>query len=213
MTDFKARMVKIGLAGICSAIILACSQAPPSGKIVVQPDTVYMGAAGWVISYSPNCPAHPTDNGKGGWYIDLPAQDGLHYVGVPYHANKPHKVLTITYRITGGPFTSVQTGCNEGADFRPMIERTGDVLSASQEFYRFWSGPPINMIGDGQIHTVSFPLTWDKWTSVFGHTNQTEFNTTMQSLMGVFVTFGGGCAAGHGDFGKGRFELLSFQIQ
>ena len=202
------------LCAIISVVLLsACvSTTAPQAKIVVQPDTVYMGAAGWVISHSPNMPVHPTASGNG-WYIDFPSKDGVHYVMVPYAAHKPHQTLTITYRVTGTRFVSVETGCNEAADFRPILERTGDTLTVDKENYRWWSSPPVKLVGDGQVHKISYALQWSNWTSVFGKKNQAEFDATMKDLMGVGITFGGGCFAGHGVYGSGRFELLNYEIK
>jgi hypothetical protein len=195
-------------------ILVGCA-TQPSSKILVQPDVVYMGATGWAISYSPNMPKNPTASGNG-WYFDFPSQDGIHMILVPYNANKPHKTLTITYRITalsGVPkFRSVDGGT---ASFRPMLERLGDQLLASQEFYRWWS-TPITLVADGKIHTVTWPLTSDKWTAVFGKGNATEFAATWKgNLMAVGVSYGGYFAA-HGVLntgGKARFEVFNYQIQ
>ncbi len=191
----------------------------PSGKIIVQPDIVYMKPDGWAFSYSPNMPKNPIPlSGSKDWYFDFPDKDGVHMVMVPYHANKPHKTLSITYRISaisGTPkFVSVDPGSGSPACWRPILERQGDMMVASQEFYRWWSTPTI-LIADGQTHTVSYSLTPDKWTAVFGKGNAAEFAATMKNLMGVGVTFGGDFAA-HGDYvsgGKARFELINYAIQ
>ena len=209
-------------------LILLCSCATqPSNKIIVQPNVVYLKPNRWVISFSPGMPNHPV-SGTGvspvsSWYFDFPSSDGVHYIMVPYTASKPHKTLTITFKVTalsGNPqFISVETGCNEAADFRPMLERQGDMLSPSQEFYRWWSSDKVKLVADGQIHTLSVPLTPDRWGSVFGKNGTqapTEFATSLQNLMGVGITFGGGCFAGHGVYvtgGKVRFTLLNYQIQ
>jgi hypothetical protein len=223
-------------AGIILMMISSCATTQPSGKIIVQPDTVYMKANGWTISFSPNivddngkATKNPTDNSNDkGWHVNMPNVDGLHMILVPYHANKPHKTLTITYRVTaisGTPtFLSVDPCTpNEAASFRPMLERTGDTLSASQEFYRWWSSPTA-LVADGQVHTVSFPLTYDKWTvkkpknfkgAVFGKTDPNQFHVATGDLMAVGISFGG-CYAAHGAKavnGQARFELLDYQIQ
>jgi hypothetical protein len=205
-------------------LILLCSCATqPSNKIIVQPNVVYLKPNRWVISFSPGMPNYPFPGGEGCWYFDFPSSDGVHYIMVPYTASKPHKTLTITFKVTaltGNPrFISVETGCNEAADFRPILERQGDMLSASQEFYRWWSSDKVKLVADGRIHTLSVPLTPDRWGSVFGKNGTqapTEFATSLQNLMGVGITFGGGCFAGHGVYvtgGKARFTLLNYQIQ
>lgn len=202
-------------------ILLLAGCATQLNKIIVQPDTVSLMPAAWVISWSPGMPTHPASSG-GSWSFDFPVSDGVHYVMVPYTASKPHKTLTITFRVTpisGNPkFVSVNQ-CPGGmpAGFRPMLERQGDALLASQEFYRWWSAfGYFNLVADGQVHTITVPLTPNRWTSVFGKTSTTEFATSMDNLMGVGMTFGGGCAYGHGVWvtgGKARFELINYQIQ
>ncbi len=211
---FKALIWLVATAiGLVASILDGCATATQSGKITVQPDTVYMGASGWVISYSPNMPKNPTASGAG-WSFTFPSQDGVHYVMVPYHANKQHQTLTITYRVSGkGKFVSVDDPCR-GAGFSPILERQGDTLAASQPFYRFW-GTSALLVADGQVHTATYPLTYDKWTGVFGKTSQPDFDAAMKNLMGVGITFGG-CYAGHGVYvsgGTAKFEMLNYQIQ
>ncbi len=189
------------------------SVSQPSGKILVQPDVVYMKADGWSLSYSPNMPKNPINSSKG-WHVDFPNKDGLHMILVPYHANKSHNNLIITYRITGtGSFISLDS-CNGKATFQPMLERQGDTLT--QEFYRWWGHPPVYLATDGQTHTVTFPLTPDHWSSVygkFGTSAPAEFDASKKNLMAVGVVFG--CFSAHGAYstGKARFELLDYQIQ
>ncbi len=212
-TDW-VRYFKIGICGLALMIIIACATAPPSGKIIVQPDTVYMGAAGWVINQiegqSWGMPVHPTADGSGWLFILKPGAE-VHYIQVPYNALKQHQILTFTYRATG-KFVSVQDGGQ--ATCRPMIRRQGDQMTVNQEFYRWWSGPPVKLIGDGQIHTVTYVLQWSNWTGVFGKSNQSEFAYTMNGhIMTVALTFGGASDAGHGASVDGKFELLGYQIQ
>lgn len=207
-------VIAVLLAAGLAAYLLFRKKAS-SSKTVVQPDTVSMRPDAWVISWSKNMPAHPTAAGKG-WYFDFPNQDGVHYVMVPYYAVKAHTMLTMTYRVTklsGDPkFVSVQAGGE--SDFRPILERQGDTMTAQSEFYRWWSYP-TKLVADGLIHVLQFPLSWDRWTSVFGHTNRTEFEASMKALKGVGFTVGGDGMAGHGGYvtgGTARFELLGYEI-
>jgi hypothetical protein len=169
----------------------------------------------------------PLSPGKG-WTFNFPDVDGVHMILVPYRANKPHKALTITYRVTalgGAPrFLSVDP-CqpNEPASFRPMLQRKGDNMTAADEFYRWWS-KPTPLVADGQVHTVSFSLTYDSWTvkrpknfkgAVFGKTDPTQFTVATQDLMAVGISFGG-CYAAHGAKevgGKAKFEMLGYKIE
>lgn len=223
-------MKKIFSCFLAFLILLSGCATQPANKITVPQDTVSLMPAAWVISYSPGMPTHPSGRAisplsaaAAGWSFDFPDKDDVHYVMVPYYAAKPHKTLTITYRVavlSGAPkFVSVDPCVpNEAASFSPILERQGDMMVASQEFYRWWGYPPITLVADGQVHTASYPLTADRWSSVFGKFGTqapAEFATSLKSLMGVGITFGG-CFAGHGDFntgGKARFTLLNYQIQ
>ena len=196
------------------SVLLLFGCATTSHKTTIPSDTVSFVKDAWVFGFSPNMPAHPTSTGTG-WYFDFPSSDGVHYVLVPYHASKPHQTLTITYSVIGsGKFISVDAPCR-GAGFSPMLERAGDFMSASQEWYRFW-GKQVLLVADGQIHTAVYRLDdATAWTGVFGKSNASELSTTEKNLVAVGITFGD-CFAGHGIFvegGKMRFELLNFQIQ
>src|SRR5438105_10146878 len=228
-TQYQAPMKRIfliivicGLCGCQGLLDKATGAGQSTGnKITVQPDTVYLGANGWTISYSPGMPKNPVSGNlpmtAAKWWFDFPNSDGVHMILVPYNALKPHKTLTITYRVSGtGKFVpSDPCSPNEVGSFRPMLERKGDQMVASQEFYRWWS-TPTKLVADGQVHTVSYPLTPDKWTAVFGKGNASEFAATWNgNLMAVGISFGG-CYAAHGVYvagGKARFELLNYQIQ
>ncbi len=208
------------MMGMLACVVAAVSCATTTNKPTVANDTVSWVKDAWVLPPSPvneNMPAHPTATTTG-WYVDAPERDGLGAIMVPYRAVKPHKLLTITYRITatsGAPkFVSVDAPC-QGPMFRPMLERQGDVMSPSQEFYRWW-GAGILLVADGQIHTVTYALTPDKWTAVFGKGNPAEFAATWNgNLEAVGISFGG-CYAAHHVYvtgGKARFEMLGYKIE
>jgi hypothetical protein len=231
MKNIIHALVSILLVGCCQIGGLPCLNNKPSGKIIIQPDTVYMGGDGWTVSFSHNMPQGFESNPKTagtGWYIDMDEGSDVHMILVPYHANKQHKTLTMTYRITalsGSPKFLATDPCspNEAASFRPMLQRKGDMMVASQEFYRWWSRP-TPMVADGQVHTVSFSLTYEAWTvkrpknfkgAVFGKTDPTQFTVATQDLMAVGISFGG-CYAAHGAKevgGKAKFEMISYLIQ
>jgi hypothetical protein len=124
--------------------------------------------------------------------------------------------------LSGSPqFVSIEQGCgNQPADFRLLLERRGDTLSPTQEFFRWWSNPDhVKLVADGQLHSLTVPLIPERWSSVFGKFGSqvpSEFNTGLQNLASVGITFGGGCFFGHGvrvTGGKARFELIDFRIQ
>jgi hypothetical protein len=220
--------------GLLAAIILAgCSTTnPQAGKIIVQPDTVYLKPEGWVISYSEGVhnrgstleATHPDALGNA-WAFDFPDSNGhVNYVMVPYGANKSHKNIIVTFKvvpISGLPkFVSLDKGCGGvPASFRVMLERRGDTLSSSQEFHRWWSNPyNFVLVADSKVHTLTCPLDPEHWSSVFGkfgNQAQSEFDATLKNLAGVGITFGGGCSFGHGVYavnGKAQFQLIDFQV-
>ena len=212
-------MRKLFLA--CLLITGCASQSPH--KITVPQDSVYLRANGWVASYGSGVKLAPTAKG---WSFDFPPSPGhVNYVMAPYTASKSHKTIRITFKVTalsGSPqFVSIEQGCgNQPADFRLLLERQGDTLSSTQEFFRWWSNPDhVNLVADGQLHTLTVPLIPQRWSSVFGKFGSqvpSEFNTGLQNLGGVGITFGGGCFFGHGVYvtgGKARFELIDFRIQ
>jgi hypothetical protein len=203
------------------AILFSC--ATQTHKATVPQDVVYLKANRWVVAYSPGTKLVQVPDGA--WYFDFPAPPNhVNYLMVPYHASAPHKFLSVTFKITmltGNPvFHSLERGCNRLANFRPIIQRTGDNMS--EEFGRWWSNPesfelkPTN----GNI-TITVPLTANHWSSVygkFGNYNSitlSAFNKTMREIQAVGLTFGGGCAFGHGinvSGGRARFELIDYQI-
>jgi hypothetical protein len=215
----SAKMRKLFLACL---LMTGCATRSPD-KITVPQDSVYLRANGWVALYGSGVKLAPTAKGCS---FDFPPPPGhVNYVMTPYAASKSHKTMRITFKITalsGSPqFVSIEQGCgNQPADFRLLLERQGDTLSSTQEFFRWWSNPDhVKLVADGQLHTLTVPLIPERWSSVFGKFGSqvpSEFNTGLQNLAGVGITFGGGCFFGHGVHvtdGKARFELIDFRIQ
>jgi hypothetical protein len=53
--------------------------------------------SGWSIRYSPGMPASMSQNADGTYYVDLPHQDGLHYVVQGAQGNLTGKTITIKF--------------------------------------------------------------------------------------------------------------------
>lgn len=219
------------LFGLWGALWLSCALTGCSGPggapippppIIVPRGAVSMLPAAWVISFSPTMPVHPSGIGSG-WYFDFPSSAGsVNYVMVPFGANTFPTKVSFTYKISalvGNPqFVSIEQA-PPVANFRVMLERQGDTLSASQEFYRWWSNPDhVDLVADGLIHNVNIPITPDRWSSVFGKFGTAapvDLRDALLNLAGVGFTFGGGNAFGHGVYvtgGAARFELLDFKV-
>ncbi len=184
------KMRKLSLACL---LMTGCTTQSPH-KITVPQNSGYLRANGWVASYGNGVKLAPTAKG---WSFDFTA-------------------------LSGSPqFVSIEQGCgNQPANFRLLLERRGDTLSSTQEFFRWWSNPDhVKLVADGQLHTLTVPLIPERWSSVFGKFGSqvpSEFNTGLQNLAGAGITFGGGCFFGHGVHvtgGKARFELIDFRIQ
>jgi hypothetical protein len=99
-----------------------------------------------------------------------------------------------------------------------MLERADDNMA--MEFGRWWGMPYYKLtVATGEPITLTFPLTPDRWGSVYGKTGTqalSQFADAMKNIGRVGLTFGGGCYAGHGNYvtgGKVRFQLIDFQIQ
>ena len=57
--------------------------------------------SGWSILYSPGMPPSLSQNADGSYYVDLPHQDGLHYVVQGAHGNLTRKTITIKFGLVG----------------------------------------------------------------------------------------------------------------
>lgn len=209
------------LFAILSLFLLAACGGGSSGPPLAQ----YASGDTWRIVYSANEPPALIGN----TYFDFAQGNaGLVGNGVHYVIHTPMgvavgKTITMTFKIEGGG-TIVPTGQGDQppAIVRLFIERQGDHLQASEEFFRWWSNPVTTVLkGDGTF-TMTVPVTPDQWSSVFGKMGNSSsqatagFNDCVAHAGNVGFTFGG-MFAGHGDAvlapGQARFTLLSFTIQ
>ena len=79
-----------------------------------------------------------------------------------------------------------------------FIEHLNDDFT--NPFYRWWCGSGGYTLGtqDNQTITLSCPLTYTSWSSVYNVVDQAQFTDTLNNLGGVGVTFGGTGGWGHG---------------
>jgi hypothetical protein len=84
-------------------------------------------------------------------------------------------------------------------------------------YYRWWCSSGEYTLGtqDNQTITLSCPLTYDSWSSVYGAVDHAQFTSTLENLGGVGVTFGGTGGWGHGVNllgGSAQFQLLDAHL-
>lgn len=208
-TRLLAVIMFSGMTGCGAALI-----PPPA------PNIVDMDAAHWKILYGTDMPSHPAAS-QTGWLFDLPASPGsVHYVEVPFMATEDltGETLTITFRVVSNTpvySASVETGESGPASFHLFIQRLNDDFT--NPYYRWWCGSGGYTLGtqDNQTVTLSCPLTYTAWSSVYGKVDKTQFTNTMNNLGWVGVTFGGAGGWGHGVNllgGSAQFQVLDAGI-
>jgi hypothetical protein len=184
------------------------------------PNNVDMDAAHWNIMYGSGMPLHPTAS-ETGWQIDMPAAPGsVHYIEVPFKAteNLSGKTLTITFRVVSNePLynADVETGESGPPSFHLFIEHLNDDFT--NQYYRWWCDSGGYSLGtqDNETITISCPLTYTSWSSVYGVVDQTQFTGTLNNLGGVGVTYGGTGGWGHGVNllgGSAQFQVIDARI-
>lgn len=181
---------------------------------------VSMQASDWSILYSFNMPPHPVQSGPG-WSIALPGPSAnIQYVQVPFSSVATPKQISVSFEVlsAGAVYNGkIDPACSNPATFHLWLERRGD--NGTQDFYRWWADNGQYVFGsaDNQLHTMTVPLTYDQWSSVFGHQDAAQFAATLANLNAVGITFGGtGGCWGHGmDLlsGSATFELMSYTVQ
>ncbi len=193
----------------------------PATVLVPNPSLPIMHPARWTIgpvigtkNYSVGMPLHPS--AIDGWSFDFPALPGsVHYVTTPAPTLALGQSITITFEVRGaGELLAVQPIPKPGL-LRLHIQREGDDWTAEGNYqhYRFWSRPIDLLPG---THTLTVPLDFEKWTGVWGKSDQAGFSTTVANAAVVGFSFGHS-AAGHGVYRTSpepvRFILKNFAVQ
>ena len=174
--------------------------------------------SGWTIRYSPGMPSSMLKNADGTYHVDLPYQDGLHYVVQGAHGNLSGKTITIKFELAGtGELLASDPGETCPCSVSLYLQQQGDTLSAPDEFKRWWSHKiPLNAQGEASV--VVSP---ENWTQVFGKRGSDfpqQFQAAMSNLANVGFTFGGTHFAGHGIYikqgtGSVRFVLKEYSVK
>jgi hypothetical protein len=173
-------------------------------------------------------PPHPS-LADVGWSFDFPRGtkceikhhcSGVHYVTTPYR--KPitaDATLTISFRIvTQGEVKfnyrlEASNTCSSPASVRAFLQRADDDLYAANG--RFWSNPVATRLASGSF-TMAIKLRPDQWTNVEGERDRKGFETLLDNVGDIGITFGGGCFFGHGvniEGGSATFVMNSFAIR
>jgi hypothetical protein len=109
--------------------------------------------SGWSIRYSPDMPPSMSQNADGTYYVDLPYQDGLHYVVQGAQGNPTGKTITIRFELVGaGELLASDPGDMCPCFVSLYLQQQGDTLSAADEFKRWWSHKiPLNPQGEASV--------------------------------------------------------------
>lgn len=201
-------LAELGLAG-CGAY------APPP-----TPNAIDMDAAHWSLLWGSGTPSHPAAS-QPGWQFDIPSAPGsVHYVVVPFLATQDltGKVLTVTFRVLANQpvyNANVEQGESGPPSFHLFLQHSNDDFT--NQYYRWWCASGAYNLGtqDNQTLTITCPLTYSYWSSVYGVIDQAQFTATLNNLGGIGVTFGGRGGWGHGVNllgGSAQFQLLDATI-
>jgi hypothetical protein len=164
------------------------------------PNSISLDAKDWYFMYGSGTSAHPDPAGSA-WAFNIPNSTGsIHYLQTPARLTAMPKSLSVTFKVDAS--AAVYNGAVDASDTNPatmhlFLERQADDLT--KEFYRWWADVRYEFGSkDNQTVTITVPMTFDHWTSVFGRHDDAEFGDTLNNLAFVGLTFGGNSFAGHG---------------
>ena len=164
-------------------------------------------------SYSIGMPSLMAVSPEGYHYFDFPASDGVHYVTAAAPKMAVGRTITMRFAIEGDA-KLVPTQGDPPAKVRLYFERTGDTMTAAEQFKRWWSAPLDLAPGD---YTLSATVSPEQWSDVFGHSGTDapqQFADCVANTGNIGFTFGG-TFAGHGVYaatGSARFVLKSYEV-
>ena len=192
-----------------------------------QADNLSLRPEAWSIRFSQGMPLQPA-LADGGWSFDFPRGTecetkhdcpGVHYVTTPYRKPIPaDATLLLAFRITTQGEVKFNyrleaaNTCFSPATVRAFLQRADDDLYAANG--RFWSNPAATILAPGNF-TVAIKLRPDQWTNVDGERDRKGFETVLDNVGDIGITFGGGCFFGHGvnvEGGSARFVMTRFAI-
>lgn len=192
--------------------------APSNAALSMAPDR-------WEFFYSDGVPSHPAPEPVG-WSFSFPLRDGVHYLLTSYGQDMSQRnAVTIAGEIEATPGTVWEfpgrgdgSGCGQGyASTGVMIQRRDDDIVKA--FGRWWATVRLPM--QAGAFSVVIPLNPENWSSVYGDRGDSSpeatqaFRDALVNAGNIGLTFGGGCAYGHGVWisaGSAKFVLTTFEV-
>lgn len=207
---------------VALTFLSSCGAGPVPDMEPASSNEVSLKPQDWFVLYSPGMPDHPSSAPRSGeaWLLQFPdPPHSIHYVQTPFHATVPLSHITMTFRIDSSANVSYNGKVDplawDPATFHVFIQRRGDNLQ--KDFYRWWASDGGHILGshDNSVVTIVVPLDYRRWTSVFGHVDEQEFQNTLRDLGWVGFTFGGSNFFGHGvnlNAGRATFTLIDYRV-
>lgn len=169
----------------------------------------------------------------GGLYFDFPVEPDtsckptgscgrVNYLFTDHVPTAVSGIITVTLRVdtTGEPVfqhTSNDPLCTSPPSVRAMIWSNNNTLNDGN---RWWSNPIGYVLAPGNV-TMNIPIDPAWWSGVDGkfanYDSQTlrQWERAITRVSSLAVTFGGGCAFGHGVFvvgGTARFTIENYDV-
>lgn len=143
-----------------------------------------------------------------------PQGPSVHYVTKPAEGPLSGS-MSVTLEITGDAEFTATEGSQPRA--RLYFQRRGDNWTARSPYdaYRWYSPFTVSIPMTPGVHTLSVPLTRDRWGSVMGTPTEAEFEAAKRDAAVVGFVFGGTGGAGHGVCllsGQARCRIVDFRI-
>ncbi len=201
---------------ILALLLTACK--PPQ---VTQP--LAPPLAQWQIRESTGMPAAPTMTGPGSGYFNIPsAPNSVNYVTQATSAAVVGETLTVTLSVVANNavYGLADTTTYGPAQVHLFLQRAGDNMTGvgEMQYYRWWCGASAYILpaATSQTVTISCPLVWTSWTSVYAAQSQSEFQAALANLQWAGITFGGANGWGHGVYvksGQAQVDLQGMTLQ
>ncbi len=201
---------------------------PPS-----YPPDLDLSAGVWQVFDGANNTVSLFNDGAGSLYLDVPVEpdttckstgscDTINYLFTTHVPTIISGMIVITLRAdtTDEPVfhhTSTDPLCTNVPAVRALIWSKNQ---SGHDGYRWWANPHSYVLGPGAV-TITIPIDPRFWSGVSGHfaneNNQylQQFQRAIEDASSLGVTFGGGCAFGHGVFmvsGTARFTLENYEV-
>ena len=171
----------------------------------------------WTFQYSSGVPANLPIGPNGGFTFTFPAANGVHYL--VQNRSSPVSKFRLHYVITGtDPVWNHKPddcGASTGGTIVFYMQKAGDFGSDMNG--RWFSWPAKVDLALGEFTMEAATGDDSRWSNVNGKTqSMAGFSLPSMVPMAAGVTFGGGCAAGHGSWvtpGTATMTADLFEIQ